>query len=198
MPVDFEAKVRIDDPAAVVARLQERGATLVGNYRETNTFFDTDDRELLSVDEGLRVRVSEDLQQGTVECVLTHKGPSRSGRLRSREETKLVVDSPSEAATLLERLGFTPCLSFEKRRQTWKLDDCKIDIEELPHLGQFVEIEGRNEDVVMKLRDYLGLAERPLVRNSYVAMLTSHMQERGLSGQDVTFPREAVRMAKAG
>ena len=103
-----------------------------------------------------------------------------------------------EAAMLLERLGFTRCLSFEKRRQTWKLDDCRIDIEELPHLGQFVEIEGRNEEAVMKLRDALGLAERPLVKNSYVAMLTSHMQERGMSGQDVMFPREAVRMAKAG
>ena len=199
MPVDFEVKVKIDEPEVVVAALHQRGATLLGNYRETNTFFDTDDRELLASDEGLRLRVQEDLNRGKIECALTHKGPSRSGHLRSREETKLIVDSPSEATMLLERLGFARCLSFEKRRQSWLLDGCSIQIEQLPHLGHFVEIRGAAETMVTKVREALGLADRPLIKSSYVAMLTSYVQERGYVINDITFPREsAPRMARAG
>jgi adenylate cyclase class 2 len=43
---------------------------------------------------------------------------------------------------ILEALGFTPALVYEKRRQTWRLGNTEIVIDVLP-FGLFMEIEGR-------------------------------------------------------
>ena len=70
-------------------------------------------------------------------------------------------------------------LSFEKRRETLELDGCKVELDELPHLGSFVEIEGPDEEAVLRVREKLGLADRPIVKTSYIALLMGYLQERG-------------------
>jgi adenylate cyclase class 2 len=78
-------------------------------------------------------------------------------------------------------------LSFEKRRETWKLGGCKVELDELPYLGSFVEVEGPADQEVMTVRDRLGLSDRPIVRSSYIALLMGYMQERGQTRRVVTF-----------
>jgi hypothetical protein len=55
-----------------------------------------------------------------------------------------------------------------------------IELDTLPRLGQFIEIEGPSDDAVMQKREALGLAEAPLVRTSYAAMLTAYIREHDL------------------
>lgn len=199
MSVEIEAKMKVEDEVSMVARLQERGASVVGRFLEVNTFYDTDDRSLLAADEGLRLRVSRDLNTGQTQCILTHKGPNRQGPLKTREETEVEVGSAEAADRLLDRLGYTRCLSFEKRRYSWKLEDCKIELDEVPRLGFFLEIEGPSEESVMRVRNVLGLSDRPLIKASYIAMLASHLQERGETATAIVFPPEAEQqVAQAG
>ena len=47
---------------------------------------------------------------------------------------------------ILEALGFTPALVYEKRRQTWRLGKTEIVIDVLP-FGLFMEIEGRATEI---------------------------------------------------
>jgi adenylate cyclase, class 2 len=187
MTVEIEAKMSVPSLDAVRGRLRERGAMPVGDFLETNTFFDTEDRSLLAADEGLRLRLNRNAAAGTQENVITYKGPRQQGVVKAREEIEIAVSDPGQATALLERLGYRPVLSFEKRRQTWKLDGCKVELDELPFLGPFVEVEGPDEPTVLKVRQSLGLEDRPIVKPSYVAMLMSYLQERGDTRKQITF-----------
>src|ERR1700709_1058144 len=149
MSVEIEAKMKVDDLAATRTRLQSGAAIPMGDYLEKNVFFDTEDRSVLAADEGLRLRVSTDTHSGEQICTITFKGPRQHGQLKSRDETETTVGSFGAAAELLECLGYTRILSFEKRRQSWTMGGCRIELDELPFLGSFVEIEGSKEDVVL-------------------------------------------------
>ena len=199
MAVEIEAKMRIDDLEGMVALLKDRGAVLIGDFLEQNVFYDTEDRALLAADEGLRLRTSLELNTGKARVVLTHKGPNGCGPLKSREETETGVENAEAAGRLMERLGHRRWLSFEKHRQSWKLDNCRIELDRMPYLGSFVEIEGPSEEAVMKMRERLGMASIPLIKASYVAMLTCYLQERGQPLGEIRLAEiPSVRIAKAG
>jgi adenylate cyclase class 2 len=187
MPVEIEAKMKVPDHASPRAQLQQLGATKVGEFLETNTFFDTEDRSLLAADHGLRIRVKRDVKANTEEFILTLKGPRLHGQLKSREETEVTVANARDMTTILEQLGFRVVLSFEKRRESWTLGGCHVELDDVPHLGTYVEIEGPGEDKVMKVREQLGLSDRPLVKASYIALLMTYLQEHGQSGRQVRF-----------
>ncbi len=186
MAVEIEAKMKVPDLAVVRDRLAAAGGQRVDASLERNTFFDTEDRSLLAADEGLRVRWSRG-EAGTVACTMTHKGPRQHGPLKSREETEVTVGTEADALAMLTVLGFDRVMSFEKKRESWKLGGCKVELDELPHLGTFVEVEGPKDETVMRVREQLGLADRPLVRASYIAMLMTFLQEHGKPARDVTF-----------
>ena len=112
--------------------------------------------------------------------------------MKSREETELTVADARDATRLLEQLGFRRTLSFQKRRETWKLGGCKVELDELPHLGCFVEVEGPDEATVMKVREELGLAGRPMSKTSYIAMLQGYLKDRGQTADEVRFPEQPV------
>lgn len=190
MPVEIEAKMQVDDLSAVRERLKEAGAEPAGAVLETNVFFDTDDRSLLAADKGLRLRHARDLSSGADEYIVTFKGPRHPGPLKTRDEREVTVTDGADAAALLDALGYHQILSFEKRRESWRLGGCKVELDELPHLGVFVEIEGPREDAVMQVRETLELTNRPLVKASYIAMLTTHLQESRDGERVVKFPVE--------
>jgi adenylate cyclase class 2 len=186
--VEIEAKMSVPKLDIVRVRLRELGAEGGGRTLETNTFFDTEDRSLLAADEGLRLRRNHDEASGKDEHVITYKGPRQHGALKSRDEVEVTVADYEDAAQLLERLGFVRMLSFEKRRESWKLGGCKVELDELPYLGTYVEVEGPNEATVMTVRDQLGLCDRPVIKTSYIAMLMGYLQEHGnQSRRNVTF-----------
>ena len=186
MSLEIEAKMKVESFDAVRDRLRDAGAEPRGTVTETNTFFDTPDRSLLAEDRGLRLRrrVGED---GAEAFIVTHKGPRTHGRLKNREEVELTVDSGPDAVALIEALGFDRVLSFEKRRTSFALDGCSVELDELPHLGTYVEIEGPGEDAVLAVRDKLGLGDAPLIKASYIALLSSHLHEAGEATTDVRF-----------
>ena len=187
MPVEIEAKMSVVSFDPVRARLREVGAAASGRHFEVNTFFDTEDRSLLTSGEGLRLRLHRDDATGDERHIVTWKGPRQMGPLKSREEVELEVDGADAAARLLERLGYVRTLSFEKRRESWEFGGCKIELDEVPHLGLFVEVEGPDEQTVLSVREHLGLSNRPLIKGGYMSLLTSHLQQRGQKVKDVTF-----------
>ena len=197
MPVEIEAKMKVSDLTLIKQRLVACGATLIGEFLERNTFFDTEDRSLLAADEGLRLRQNQDLNTGKTVCIMTFKGPRQHGQLKSREETETTVGSYTDAAGLIERIGFTKVLSFEKRRDSWSINGCEVELDNVPRLGTFVEIEGPKEEAVLKVRDMLQLNDRPLVRASYIAMLMTHLQEEGEAAHEVLFEGDLAKQRVA-
>ncbi|HEV2294645.1 MAG TPA: class IV adenylate cyclase [Tepidisphaeraceae bacterium] len=179
MPTELEAKMQVPDHEPLRRQLQAAGATRLGACMELNTFFDTPDRTLVAQDKGLRIRLTCDFATGDERHVVTYKGPQRAGTLKHREELEFTADDGEQAALLLQRLGYGPTLSFEKRRETWRLDDCLVELDELPQLGCFVEIEGPDEEAVLSVRETLELADRPLVKETYIAMVDELLKTTG-------------------
>lgn len=187
MPVEIEAKMHLRDVDATVTRLKEIDAQFGDELLETNTFFDTPDHTLKSSDQGLRLRIEDQAHGVGRDVIITHKGPRAHGQLKSRVETEVHVDDVDQAASLLSALGYDRQLSFQKRRQTWRLDHCIVAIDELPYLGQFIEIEGPSESAVLALRAKLGMEQVAIIRASYIAMLCSYMDEHNIHEDHVTF-----------
>lgn len=187
MPVEIEAKMHVKDIAKVRCRLEELGARHEGDVIEVNTFFDTEDHALVASDKGLRLRTKRPLAGGETTFVITYKGPRHYGELKTREEFELEVNSDDDAIKLFDKLGYRKVLSFQKKRRSYAIDGCLVELDELPNLGTFVEIEGPNDAAVMKLREKIGLADHVMVRASYAALLTSWLQEKGRADRDIVF-----------
>lgn len=172
MPIELEAKMKVADLGAVRQRLELGGAQRQGYVLEENIFFDTADRRLLAQDSGLRLRDEVDMETGRRLARLTHKGPRRAGAIKSRPESEVIVADAARMARVLEALGYRRFLHFQKKRESWLWRDCEVELDELPVIGTFVEIEGPNEPSIMQVRTALRLEDQKLIQTGYAALLT--------------------------
>lgn len=139
--IEVEKKYRLTTRQrdAVLKRLPELGANLEGEDFEENTLYSG---EALS-DGSCVLR----LRRVGSKATLTYKKrlPSTTAIKQQREEETSISD-PEAMEAILEALGFTPALIYEKRRQTWRLGKTEIVIDVLP-FGLFMEIEGRPTEI---------------------------------------------------
>jgi len=141
MGLEIEKKYRLTlkQREEVLRRLPEIKAKREGEDFEVNTLYTGE-----SVDVGncvLRLRRIGD------RGILTYKErfPSSSD-IKHQREDETRVDDPDAMEAILDALGFTPALVYEKRRETWTLGKTEIVIDELP-FGLFMEIEGTEQGI---------------------------------------------------
>jgi predicted adenylyl cyclase CyaB len=186
MPLEIEIKLRINSLDTIRHSLTAAHATRRGRVREHNIFFDRPDRSLLAAHSGLRVRLTTSPEHPEPQALLTFKGPPQSSGLHARLAYDLHLTPHDQIIPLLEALGFTRTLSFEKFRESWTLDHCLIELDELPHLGTFTEIEGPSEPAVLSVQQKLHLQDHPPIKPSYIAMVDEYLQSHG-TARDLTF-----------
>ena len=187
MALEIEAKMQVDDHAPIRQRLELAGARRLHRHLETNTFIDTVVHPLQQRDSGLRIRRALDVDTGLVTAVITHKGPRQPGLLKIRPETEVKVASYEDAVALMEALDYHITLCFEKRRDSWQLDGCEVELDELPQLGRFVEIEGPSESAIESVRGRLALAGHPLIQNGYATLVARHLAATVPNSRTLTF-----------
>ncbi len=185
--VEIEAKMRVESHEAVRRALRERGAAHRSAVLETNRLFDRADGSLYRGGCGLRVRESRDEVGRCVRALVTYKGPLRIGPYKTREEIEFGVEDAARAVALLHALGFSQVLLFEKRRETWRLGEAEVVLDELPRLGPFVEVEAASESQVRAALEQLGLADRPHIRDSYVTLLIDEARRAGMATAEFRF-----------
>jgi adenylate cyclase class 2 len=139
--IEVEKKFRLTKRQrdTLARRLPEVGASLQGEEFEENTLYDGE--VLKSGACVLRLR----RVGGNATLTYKKRLPGASSIKQQREEETRVAD-PEAMEAILEALGFTPSLVYEKRRQTWVLGKTEIVIDVLP-FGLFMEIEGRANDI---------------------------------------------------
>jgi adenylate cyclase, class 2 len=187
MAVETEIKLKVASHGPVRDKLRALGAKRVGSVMETNRFFDRADHALLSGDRGLRLRTNLDDESGKSTHIVTYKGPRQRGPVKKREEIEFGVDDPENAARVFEVLGLELELSFQKRRESWELDACKIELDEVPHLGTFVEIEGFDAKCIQTLQTKLGLEREQSIQDSYIGLLMAWRKQHRVSDRDIRF-----------
>jgi len=200
MPHEIEAKFHLSAPEPFRRRLAELGGRPAGRVLEVNRILDTAGGRLLKADCGLRVRECRPLGGGAdapATALLTYKGPRQraadfrppgaaqaeacgsaegalSGALKTREEVETLVADAAALVAVFERLGYHTAILYEKRRETWHLGPCAVTLDELPRLGWWVEIEGPDAVAVERVRAELGLAQTPIVPDTYVELAARH------------------------
>lgn len=193
MAVEIEAKIKVSDHDAIRDRIRAVGGEHLSDVLETNTFYDTPEQKLRKADNGLRLRQIKNLHgprgqdAGRTSYVLTLKGPAQAGPLKQREELETEVADGPAAAAIIERLGYAPRLSFEKKRQSWKVQNCQVELDEVPLLGTFVEIEGPDVASVESVRVALCLANEELIKSGYSSLLVKELERTHSASRVVRF-----------
>lgn len=160
MAIEIEKKFRLaaDAAEALRSRLHEVGAVFQGRSVEENVIYGGG-----TLDEQgsiLRIRRTGDA------TTFTYKRRIDNASSAKRQiEYELKVDDAESLEALLSELRFEKRIVYEKRRETWSLDDTEIMIDQLP-FGWFVEIEGELEKI-QTAEKRLGLDTSDVVDETY-------------------------------
>src|ERR1041385_847 len=139
--IEVEKKFRLTKRQrdTVLKRLPEIGAHLEHEDFEENTLYKG---EALP-DHSCVLRLRRVGQRSTL--TFKRRLPGASAIKQQREEETAVGD-PDAMAAILEALGFTASLVYERSEETWRLGRTEIVIDVLP-FGLFMEIEGRANEI---------------------------------------------------
>ncbi len=183
MGYEIEAKLKVESFAPVEKRLVACGASVSAQTVQTDAYFDTADRSLTRSDQCLRLRRQCDGRHEHV--ILTYKGAKQAHDFKKREEVNLELQDSAAIERLLEGLGYHQALVFNKRRQTWLLNDCEVALDELPLIGNFVEIEGPDSPRIARVQEMLDLGPVPHVQESYACLIQAELTRRGATQHEV-------------
>jgi adenylate cyclase class 2 len=141
VPIEIEKKYRLTEKQRdqILLRLKEVGATAEGEEFEENTLFTGDALP--------RERCVLRLRRVNGRATLTFKQRITSGdSIKHQQEDETTVGDADAMEAILDSLGLTPRLVYEKRRATFRLGGAEIVVDELP-FGLFMEIEGTEAEI---------------------------------------------------
>ncbi len=167
--MEVEIKAKIENKNEFERKL--KGAEFIKEVVEEDEYFNHPCRDFASTDEALRIRN---------DYTLTYKGPRVDKDTKSREEINLKIDDLDKARNLLISLGFKPVAKVVKRRRYYKMGEINISVDNLPELGDFVEVECIGEyepckEKVMEFAKELGLGD--FIRKSYLELVLEAREE---------------------
>jgi len=169
MRTEIEAKLKVDSLQEVTTKLVELGAKFLEEQLQEDSYFDDANRNLTETDRCLRLRRQSADDKEKV--FLTYKGAKERDEFKKRQEIEIEVGDGNSAEKLLLLLGYNKALVFEKKRRIWRFGECEVALDELPLLGSFVEIEGRDDKRIADVQKDLGLADLPHTRESYASLV---------------------------
>ena len=191
MSDETEVKYKVDRFDRVRRALRALGAEYRATAVQTDSYFDTPDGSLLKADKGLRLRQVRYLRHARGRrddrAQLTFKGPARRTRtVKIRREVQTHVDCPEAIGEILRCCGLSRVLVIQKRRATYRLGRCTVELDELPMLGRFVEIEGPRAGTVHAAAAKLKLPGEPIT-DHYIRLLMRRCRRVGRGCLAVTF-----------
>ena len=183
MCIEIEAKLKVDSLSEIEHKLGELGARFLGEQLQTDYFFDDVNATLIKEDKCLRLR--KQVVEESESCFLTYKGAKEKSNLKKRQEIESEINDADSAHKLLLALGYEQVLIVEKKRSLWQFGNCEVALDRLPLLGDFVEIEGPDEEQIANVQNSLGLTALPHISKSYASLLQNRLQQPDKLGKGV-------------
>ena len=154
MQTEIEAKALSVNHDTLRVKLRELGATLVHPQRLMRRYnLDFPDGRLGKDPEGSGwVRVRDEADKIT----MSYKQLS-DRTLHGTKEVNIVVDDFDKAFEFLKRLGLVSKTYQETTRESWRLGDLEIELDQWPWTKPYIEIEGPNEAALRDIFATLGL-----------------------------------------
>jgi adenylate cyclase class 2 len=169
MSTEIEAKLKVDTLQKIENKLRELGAEFAAEQLQTDNLFDDTSSTLTNSDRCLRLR--RQVVDGDTRFFLTYKGAKEKSNYKKRQEIEIEVSDANSMEKLLSVLGYEMKLSVEKKRRLWRIGGCEIALDYLETLGNFVEIEGPDEEEIRRVQESLGLEKLPHIPKSYASMI---------------------------
>jgi len=153
MQTEIEAKSLDVDHDALRVKLRALGATLEQPMRLLRRHnFDFPDRRLQKESNGwARVRDEGD------KVTMSYK-QLNDRTVHGTKEVCITVDSFDEAKALLEALGLQSMSYQETKRESWRLGDLQIELDQWPWTKPYIEIEAPDEAALQDIFTKLDLA----------------------------------------
>ena len=169
--IEVEIKSPLDDPDEIRRRLAMIGATFITKEKQVDVYYNAPHRDFAETDEALRIRVDGDI-------TLTYKGPKLDLFSKTREEICISLGDTDHATAMLKALDFKEVATVVKVRETYRLNDLIISIDDVRDLGMFIEIESMSSadyqsalHRVFEMLDKLGLKKENTIRESYLELI---------------------------
>ena len=147
METEYEVRVLDIDVNKLIVKLEELGATRIGEYFQRRYVYDFNPKI-----DGKWIRLRTNGEYTTL-AIKSRPNETKIGELFELEEK---VEDFEKTHMILTELGYTPTAYQENKRLIYRLDDVEFDIDSWPMIPTYVEIEGKNEEVVNK---YINLLE---------------------------------------
>ena len=175
MCTEIEAKLKVDSLPEIERKLSELSAEFLAGQLQTDYHFDDADTTLTKTDRCLRLR--QQIVGKSERFFLTYKGAKEKSNVKKRQEIEFEISNADSARKLLSALGYEQTLIVEKKRRVWQLGDCEVALDELPLLGDFVEIEGPDEETIATVQKSLGLTDLPHITESYASLIVRELRQ---------------------
>ncbi len=170
MCTEIEAKLKVDSLSEIERKLSELGAEFLAGQLQTDYHFDDANTTLTKTDRCLRLR--KQMVGKSESLFLTYKGAKEKSNFKRRQEIEFEIKDADSVRKLLSALGYEQSLVVEKKRRLWQLGDCEVALDRLPLLGDFVEIEGPDEEKIANAQENLGLSDLSHITESYASLVT--------------------------
>jgi adenylate cyclase, class 2 len=165
--LNVEIKARCSDPGAIRNYLTLNNAAFKGLDLQTDTYFNVPHGRLK-------------LREGNIENnLIFYERSDQQGLKDSHFQLVKVADPKNLREALAKAIGIKTVV--EKKREIWFIENVKFHIDEVPVLGNFVEIEASNlyddrpeEELRQQCNFYLkefGIKDEDLVAASYSDLL---------------------------
>jgi adenylate cyclase class 2 len=189
---EIELKFSVADVRGLRAAAETLGFRLVTERTfESNTLYDTADRQLRMRRQILRLR-----QYGDRNTV-THKRQADASdgdvRYKTRIETESQVEDFDALAEIFAQLGYGPVFRYEKFRTEWEMGDGHLVLDETP-IGVWAELEGAPA-WIDRMLESLGVAQELISTDSYGKLFLRWKEESGSPAENLTFDEIAVVVA---
>lgn len=161
MKTEIEAKFLNADFDAVRTKLLELGAVCTQPMRAMRRkHFDFADLSLSKTKSGF-VRLRDEGDKIT----LSYKQVDNLG-VHGTKEVNIAVDDFNQAELLLASIGLKAKSYHETRRESWKLGNNEIELDEWPAISPLVEIEAENETQLWGIAEKLGLDKNNIMHGT--------------------------------
>lgn len=145
MKTEYEIRVLEVDKEEMIKRIEQLGATKVGEYHQRRYVYDFNPAQ-----EGKWIR----LRTNGYETTLAIKDIEKN-TIDGTKEIEFKVDNFDEANLFLNQLGYFAKGYQENNRIQYKLNDVEIDIDAWPMIPIYMEIEGPDAESVNKVLEKL-------------------------------------------
>ena len=166
---EVEAKIRVETMGRVLTALKTHKGVRLRTENHEDAYFDNG--SLFDYGHFLRLRRQTQTVIPTKSAYIIYKGSGEtSGGIKSSQERSSLIADPDAIEAILGILGCNKVFTVKKRRTIFALGNCKVALDDVDGIGQFVEVEGHDEQSIQNAIRLLGLGGVKAEEASYAEL----------------------------